>query len=36
MRNALAAIERRDRLLDAGNLPFVDIEILIKRLGGEK
>src|SRR5208282_4985835 len=34
--NPLAAVERRDRLLDAGDLPLVDIEILVDRLGREK
>lgn len=36
MRNALASIERGNGTLYAGNLPFVDLEICVDRLGGEK
>src|SRR5438552_3363065 len=31
-----AAIEGRDRPLDAGNLPLVDVEVLVDRLGREE
>jgi hypothetical protein len=31
-----AAIERRDRSFDAGNLPLVDVEIRVDRLGREQ
>jgi hypothetical protein len=36
VRNAIATIERRHGSLDAGDLPFVHVEILIERFGGEK
>jgi hypothetical protein len=34
--HGVAAVERGDRLTDAGDLPLVGIEIFGDRLGGEK
>src|SRR5258708_28703124 len=36
VRNSFAAIERGDRLLDAGNLPLIDVEVLLDRLAREE
>ena len=36
VRGALAAVERGNSLLDAGDLPFVYVEVRVERLGGEK
>ena len=34
--DSFTAVERRDRLLDTGNLPFVNVEIFIDCLGCEE
>ena len=36
VRHAIAIIERRHSPLNAGDLPFVHVEIRVERLGGEK
>ena len=36
VRDAFAALKRDYGPLDAGNLPFIRVEIVVERLGGEE
>ena len=36
VRNAAAAVKRDYGPFDAGNLPFIRVEVLVERLGGEE